>query len=805
MNRRRLLGLMGALPFVPALRPETSLPIVESGTARAAVIAPPAAQAAADELVSYIERATGVRLPRTASPGLTPIHVGSPGPDPAVPGLIRGLDPDGFVIRLYRDTVTVVGPSATGTANGVREFLERYAGVRWLMPGPDGDDVPALATLRVPLVQVREQPAFAQHSLSPLRDARYPLQQQWAQRNRMQGVTTEPIAFHHNLHSLFPVERYGQTHPEYYPGGRPPAPGKLTGWQPAFSVPGTIDAAVTGILEYFAANPAARSFSLGVNDGEGFAEADPVPAYYAWVNEVVRRVLVHHPGKDFGLLAYRRLETPPAFPLHPHVVPFLTQDRYAWVDPAVQEAGHALTERWLAVCSRLGFYDYLYGAPYLLPRMFSRRYAETIRYAKAKGVVAHYAELYPNWGEGPKPWITAKLLWNADADVDRLHREWCERAVGTAAADDLSAYFGLWERFWAERVPGSAWFLPEATYQTFNLPQYLDLVEESDLTRSRALLDSVVSRTATPAQRARATIMRRAFEFYEASALSYPRPVDAPDGQAAALALLQHGVDTFQRRLDLAARRQALIKEFATDPVLVLQMNPGSYPNLTWTGWNPGEYWTLVDHLRVHEPVGGPVTDRARALAADHPYAALILRGVSAVSLVANPSFEAGLAPWELLDRSNGTRAISRPPGEAVLRVTGHGWGGPSQVIDIDPGLARLTAVHRTPSGTSASVQLALDLLEQNGTPIPNSSVRSPVIALDPSGTWTPLRLDCEIPSTARGKEVGRVRLIFLVDSATDVTVDFDDVTLRTMAKPPAGQGGYAGGPSVEVAASSTV
>ncbi|MGW4472655.1 DUF4838 domain-containing protein [Nonomuraea sp. NPDC004354] len=783
MNRRQLLGLMGAIPLVPALLPEEGLPVVLSGTARAAVIAAPGAEALADELVAYVERATGVRLPRSAAPGLTPIHVGGPGPDPSVPRLLTGLDPDGFVIRIYQGTVTVAGPSAAGTANGVREFLERYVGVRWLLPGPDGDDVPALAALRIPVVQVYEQPAFTQRSLSPLRDARYPLQQQWAQRNRMQGVGTEPIAFHHNLHTLFPVERYGQTHPEYYPGGRPPAPGKLTGWQPAFSVPGTIDAAVTGILEYFAANPAARSFSLGVNDGEGFAETDPVPAYYAWVNEVVRRVLERHPGKDFGLLAYRTLETPPAFPLHPRVVPFLTQDRYAWVDPAVEADGHALTERWLAVCERLGFYDYLYGAPYLLPRMFSRRYAETLRYAKAKGVVAHYAELYPNWGEGPKPWITAKLLWNAGADVDRLNREWCERAVGTAAADTLSAYFALWERFWTERVPGSPWFLPDATYQTFNLPQYLDLVEEADLERSRSLLDSVVSATVTPAQRARATIMRRAFEFFEASALSYPRPVQAPADQAAALALLESGVEAFQRRLDLAARRQALITEFSRDPVLVLQMNPASHPNLTWTGWNPGEYWTLVDYLRVREPDGGPVTDRARALAAEHPYAALILRGVPAPSLVRNPSFEDGLAPWELLDRSTGTRAISRPPGEAVLRVTGQGWGGPSQVIDIEPGLARLTTTYRAPAGTRASVQLALDLLEQNGTPITGSSVRSPVITLRPTGVWTPLRLDCEIPATARGKQVGMVRLIFLVDSAADVSVDFDDVDLRNVAK----------------------
>ncbi|MFI9557920.1 DUF4838 domain-containing protein [Nonomuraea endophytica] len=783
MRRRQLFGLAGAVAATPWIRPKAGLPIVRDGRAAAAVLAAPDAEEAAAELVAYVERATGVRLPRTAAPGLTPVHVGSPGPDPAVPGLLAKLDRDGFLIRPYQGSLTVVGPSPTGTANGVREFLERYAGVRWLMPGPDGDDVPALSALEVPAVALCQQPSFAMRSFSPLRDTRYPLQQLWARRNRMQGTTTEPIAFHHNLHALFPVDRYGLSNPEYYPGGKPPARDKLTGWQPVFTEPGTIDAAVTGILEHFAANPGSSSYSLGVNDGEGFAEADPVPAYYAWVNEVVRRVLLEYPGKRFGLLAYRKLETPPSFKLHRQVVPFLTQDRYAWTDPAVEAAGHALTERWLAVSSQLGFYDYLYGAPYLLPRMFGRRYAKTMRYAKARGIVAHYAELYPNWGEGPKPWVNAKLQWNADADPVALQREWCERAVGKAAAGDLLAYFELWEKFWAERVPGSAWFLPNATYQTFNLPHYLELVQDGDMTRSRTLLDSVVTRAATAPQRARATVLRRAYEFYEASALSYPRAVTPPATQEAALAMLQSSADAHQRRLDQAARRLALIKEFATDPVLVLQMNPASHPNLVWTGWNAGEYWSVVAYIRAHEPTGGPVTDLARSLSAANPYAALVLRGLPAPNLVVNPDLTSGLPPWTRLERSHPTRTISRPPDQAVLRVSGSGWGGPCQKIAVTPGLARFTASYRAPAGTAASVQLALDLCDAAGTPIPSSSVRSPVISLRANDTWTPLRLDCEIPDKARNIPVGKVELIFLVDSAAEVTVDFDDISLLNIAK----------------------
>ncbi|HCU33987.1 MAG TPA: hypothetical protein DGT21_00660, partial [Armatimonadetes bacterium] len=61
---------------------------------------------------------------------------------------------------------------------------------------------------------------------------------------------------------------------------------------------------------------------------------------------------------------------------------------------------------------------------------------------------AHYAEIYPNWGEGPKPYIHLKLWWNPDRDVDALLDEWYVRCVGPDAAASLKQYYAIWERFW---------------------------------------------------------------------------------------------------------------------------------------------------------------------------------------------------------------------------------------------------------------------------------------------------------------------------------------------------------------------
>lgn len=783
------------------------LPIVEAGVARAVIhVVDPSLISAAEELVDYLRASTGVTIPinpDSPSDG-TRIYIGFAGPG-AHPGTTRqlsGLDRDGFLILPYLSTITILGPTVSGTLNGVREFLERYLGVRWLMPGPDGDDVPTRTSLFISRSAVRTEPAFTQRMLSPLRDqpgvGPYPTQTQWAQRNRLQGTYNQPIAFHHNLHVLFPVDRYGQSNPEFYPRGVPPRPGVTTGWQPAFSVPGTIDVAVAGITDYFRANPTATSFSLGVNDGEGYAESDPVPAYYQWVNQVVERVLPQFPDKWFGLLAYHALETPPGFPLHERVVPFLTKDRYVWVDPVARADGHDLTTKWLAVSTQLGFYDYVYGSPYCIPRPYPHLMGDVLRYAHDNAVTALYAELYPNWGEGPKPWLLSRLLWNPDSNVDALLAEWYERAVGPVSAAPLAEYFDIWEKFWAERIPDTAWFSPSSTYQSFHLPQYLEAVSEADVTRSRRLIDDVVAGAQTEPQRRRATILRRTFEYYEASALSYPAPVPTPPDADTARSTLSAGVDTFDRRLTLASRRIALVQEFAGDPVLVHPWSPTSVVNLNWSGWNVSEYWSLVEYLRRTEPDGGPVTDMARQLSTDHPsdggrrYAALILDGVSRPSLVVNPSFSDGdstAPPWRLLPRSTGTRAITRttdPDAGGVMRVTGQGWGGPSQIIDVEPGLGQLTARYRAPAGTVATVQIALDLLDATRTMIPGSSVRSAVLPLEPTGSWQPLRLDGEIPAAARGKAVAAVDLIFLVDSATDISVDFDDVAFRTVRTSPA-------------------
>jgi len=489
------------------------------------------------------------------------------------PGLDRITD-DGFLISFPDDlNIIIAGLTDWGTEFGAYEFLERFVGVRWLLPGTSGEHVRKLNTLRIPTDEIIENPAFGSRLLSGLRGE---AQTSWARRNRMHGQ----IKFHHNLLNLFPADKYRLTHPEFFPmiKGRRYLPyGDAFNWQPCFSAAGSVEEAIKNICEFFALNPDEQSYSLGINDSHTFCQCELCLAkvgsrknflnrpdysglYYEWANRVVEGVLKKYPDKWFGCLAYNEVAEPPAgFKLNPRLVPFMTYDRMKWVDPDIERQGKELTERWADQASQIGWYDYIYGTPYLVPRVYFHKMAEYYSYAKSRGVRAMYAEAYPNWGEGPKLYVALRLQWDPDLDVDALLNEWYRAAVGEKSAEDLAAYYSLWEDFWTNRVKKSAWFAGRGAYLKFTGYGYLELVTYRDIEQSRRLLESVAAKAETQDQKERAGIILRAFEYYEASVIAYLGLVKKQ---------YQPGMDkAYYKKMD--QKRKDLVKEFEKDPVLI--------------------------------------------------------------------------------------------------------------------------------------------------------------------------------------------------------------------------------------------
>lgn len=74
------------------------------------------------------------------------------------------LDDDGFLIRTNRNYIIISGKTDWGTEYGVYEFLEKFVGVRWLMPTELWTEVPTKSTLSVGEIDIVDSPRFLSRS-----------------------------------------------------------------------------------------------------------------------------------------------------------------------------------------------------------------------------------------------------------------------------------------------------------------------------------------------------------------------------------------------------------------------------------------------------------------------------------------------------------------------------------------------------------------------------------------------------------------------------------------------------------------
>ena len=728
------------------------LTIVEDGRPRAVIILQPDAPrqlaAIVAEMQELIERAGGAELALAdeAPEGLIAIHVGR---TPAVTALdidLGDLDGDGFVIEFPDEhTIVILGPTDWGTEFGVCEFLERYIGVRWLMPGEDGTWVPEMRTITIPTEPVRDEPVFFSRKYFGLR---HPAQQLWAQRNRLHSR----IEFHHQLYVLFPPSDV-EENPEFFPirnGERyfPPTETHYMGWQPCFTAPGIAEAAIERIVAFFDTHPEAESYSLGVTDGMGYCECENCRAldpgrqnmlnrdhltdrYFTWANAVVEGVLEHHPDKWFGFLAYSAIFEPPdRVEMHPRLIPYMTYDRMQWIVPEAREANRELTQRWGEVADVMGWYDYIYGAAYLVPRVYPHVMGEYYRFAHESGVRGHTAEAYPNFGEGPKLYVSLKLQWDPYQDVDALLDEWCTLAVGEQAAPYVRQYYDHWEDFWTRRILDSKWYVYNRQYLPFNIPTYLEDVTLEEIAQCREWLEAAVANAGTADQQARAQLLLRAFEYYEASAIAYPRERPTPqlDTEAAALAFL----DDVLWRANMAEKRRTLSKEeFKGHPFLEHGTDIDSHGAISGLDWAALDIWPLFDWATRSDTIKAAVAKLAEEADTPaglrmHAETMLISFDPQAEPLNTNWSFEEGeggrtdgYAYW----LQDGVGSLTRSPeaafsGDFGIIAEGVQYGGPHQSVPFEPGRYCLVAKLFLPEGQEEGgyIDLSLRVTSITGT-----------------------------------------------------------------------------------------
>lgn len=150
--------------------------IVKNGTTNAAIVISSKdkiAHKAAYELQNYVYRATGVKIKiigaSQASKFKTLIMVGESKLTSQYNIKVKNLPIEGFKITTIPAGIAIVGSGSgrIGTLFGVYDFLERFLGIRWYYPGPDGEIVPKRKKLIIPPVSYTDSPVFNKREYWP--------------------------------------------------------------------------------------------------------------------------------------------------------------------------------------------------------------------------------------------------------------------------------------------------------------------------------------------------------------------------------------------------------------------------------------------------------------------------------------------------------------------------------------------------------------------------------------------------------------------------------------------------------------
>ncbi|MFW6598495.1 DUF4838 domain-containing protein [Propionibacteriaceae bacterium Y2011] len=645
-----------------------------------------------------------------------------------------GLGPDAFAVDINADAMTILGGTYNGTMVGVTALAESECGAEFLMPGPHGTKVTTSSSLTV-------DTSFSEASGTP----DFTNRRIYAYGTVADGASSDPnnvfgsrlrlmnrAKYSHNLGVIFDPAKYAETHPEIYPviNGvrRIPSNNANVNWNPRWQDPITIAPAVEYAVTELGLPESTGWVALGINDNGGYSDdtlalgtrdADGMfslsNVYCTWLNAVAEGVEAALGHQDFrlGFLAYNDIRSAPEFDLHPTLVPFITRDLYGWVSPELEAHDRALLAGWDARCVELGWWDYPWGSPIMVPRLFHRTQQLALKTLHDSGVRHVFAEMEQNSGEGAKAPLYAKMLWDVDLDVDAARDAWCEATAGPAGAAHLRAYDEHWNTWWATKGVDTEYVRSGkgSSYLWYLDTGYLNQVSDEDIETSRAHLDAAAAAAQTEDEAARLLILTRQHEYYRASVLSYDRDVVDPTSVREARDLFQAAISSLDEKMALAARRKELIAEFATDPVMRHRFE-GPAMGLAWNGWPLKPLWSVAQYIIAQGSKAAAVLQQVRNTAMRHPseqvrrYAETLLAVAEGrtVNRAVNPDFATGeIAPWQV-DTASGwlggepevtTEFLRNSPGS--VRIVGPTAGGAlQQTVTVSPGYLRASFWVRT-------------------------------------------------------------------------------------------------------------
>lgn len=392
--------------------------------------------------------------------------------------------------REYAATLDLWQRDQRGSLNAVYALL-RELGMRWYMPGEIGKVLPNEATIQLPRISRTARPDFDMRELwmwgHPFVHANHHNSRVLDQVRWQLWLGTSPGAHvfgpgrsGHGGIALHNREEVKQTRPEFYAlwGGKR-ATEHLSNYGAAcLSLPELMDENVR-YARFMFDQMQAPAISAAPADGytrlcecslcEGKADTGKprqgVFSNYVWnyVNEVAKQTYTSHPDHLVTGIAYGMYLLPPDAIeiLSPNIAVGFCYWRSQFHDPAQREFYRDLRNSWLEITPSGQFFIwdyYLHGRPggpfHGVPVYFMNLIADDI--VSLKGISrGDYVEAYGNGGaisfNHLNCYVTYRMLWDADLDLDSLLEEFYQLFYGPAATE-MKAFIEYSQANWPDAV-----------------------------------------------------------------------------------------------------------------------------------------------------------------------------------------------------------------------------------------------------------------------------------------------------------------------------------------------------------------
>ena len=408
----------------------------------------------------------------------------------------KGLGPDGFRIVTRRNLLAIVGRDtciddptrestgksvgSAGTFHGVCRVLGTL-GVRWFYPGRVGEVVPRRPSIVIRDLNLEDAPYFSR------RAAYYTVKGDniW---NWRIGFGPGEVAFG----SCHPFTIWPLKYKESHPGCFAVSKGSHDSRHVCFSHPNARERMLQDVRNFFRAQPYATLFpyfTLLFNDGcirscecercralvvdsEGWSGSDS-DLITDTATELAAAIEAEHPSRGILLGAYNKCIRPPTrikrLPQNIAVIICKHGRLHQWSEDYRRNVRYVI-EGWRKLKPRevyfWEYYGHRPGAVMFCPHFIQNdvRYLRDCSESGPKIMGEKIFTFGPNpraeqgrtWWFGLNCYVTAKLLWDPNTDIDALLEDYYTSFYGPAAAT-MKELFQTAERVWSSRDHGLKW------------------------------------------------------------------------------------------------------------------------------------------------------------------------------------------------------------------------------------------------------------------------------------------------------------------------------------------------------------